>query len=82
MTMGEALHRKACRAHTPNEKRAVIEKLYAAWIAMPELRLGQLITNAVLPGSGEATAPLYFIEDTIIGGVVDKFAADHGRKPR
>lgn len=35
------------RALTPEKKRAVIEQLYATWLALPQLRLGQLIDNAV-----------------------------------
>ena len=31
------------RAETPEQKRAVIERLYAAWLKVPTLRLGQFI---------------------------------------
>jgi len=36
------------RAHTPEEKRIIIEKLYEVWIKDPNhyLRLGQLLFNA------------------------------------
>lgn len=70
------------RAQTPGEKRAVVERLYAAWLAAPELRLGQLITNALLPGSGSATAALYYATDTELGAVTEAVAAHHGRNPR
>lgn len=31
------------RAYTPEEKRAIVERLLALWIEYPSLRLGQLI---------------------------------------
>lgn len=31
------------RAITPEQKRFIIERLYAAWLVFPRLRLGQLI---------------------------------------
>jgi hypothetical protein len=33
------------RATTDEKKREIIEKLYAAWVAHPEQRLCQLISN-------------------------------------
>lgn len=36
----------AGRAFTDSTKRAVIERIYAAWCRTPDLRLGQLIENA------------------------------------
>ena len=33
------------RATTPEQKRSVIEQIYAAWLAHPQLRLGQLVCN-------------------------------------
>jgi len=36
---------KSKRAKTSEHKRAIIERLYLAWLANPELRLGQLIVN-------------------------------------
>ena len=35
------------RATETWQKRILIEALFAAWVANPELRLGQLIVNAV-----------------------------------
>ena len=40
------------RAHSPEQKRAVVERLYEAWLREPELRLGQLLFNA-LPRQSE-----------------------------
>lgn len=34
------------RAETPEQKREVIERLYAAWLKLPQMRLGQLLSNA------------------------------------
>ena len=34
------------RAETPEQKRAVVERILAAWEKSPTLRLGQLIENA------------------------------------
>lgn len=45
------------RAHTPEQKRAIIEQLLTIWLDAPTLRLGQLIYIAA---NGEN---LFFIED-------------------
>jgi hypothetical protein len=47
------------RAETPEQKRAIVERLLAAWLAKPTLRLGQMIDNA---GFRAATA-LFYVED-------------------
>lgn len=49
------------RAVTPEQKRAVIERLYAAWLAKPNLRLGQLIANASF--RCDASFDPFFVED-------------------
>jgi len=46
------------RAKTLGAKRAVVEQLFAAWVANPSLRLGQLIDNA----RGDKV-DLFYIED-------------------
>ena len=50
------------RATTPELKREVIERLYKAWLAEPDLRLGQLICNNTLRLHQE----LFYIEDSEI----------------
>ena len=45
------------RAATPEQKRAVIERLYAAWLATQHLRLGQMIACAVRGGDP------FYVED-------------------
>ena len=46
------------RAETPEQKREVIERLYAAWLQAPLLRLGQLIENRVV-----RKPVLFYVED-------------------
>ncbi len=43
------------RAVTPEQKRAVIERVYTAWCAQPEQRLGQFIDNACDLADGPRT---------------------------
>ena len=38
-------HSLEYRAHTDEQKREVIERLYRLWVKCPSLRLGQLIIN-------------------------------------
>lgn len=40
-------HSISGRAHTPEQKRAILERLYGVWMRQPELRLGQLLDNSV-----------------------------------
>jgi hypothetical protein len=49
------------RAETPEQKRAIIEKLLQIWLMQPHSRLGQLIVNKA-PGL-HPNAPLYYVED-------------------
>lgn len=46
------------RAHTPEQKREVIEELLVLWGNNSELRLGQLLANCI-----DSDAGLYTIED-------------------
>lgn len=46
------------RASTPEQKREVIERLYAAWCEQPDMRLGQLIQNSVL-----GDIAVFYVED-------------------
>jgi hypothetical protein len=34
------------RAHTPEQKRELLDRLYVAWLKKPQLRLGRLVFNA------------------------------------
>jgi len=57
------------RAHTDEQKRALIEKMFAAWKSPKcrDLRLGQLIVNAGI------VEPFY-AEDSEMGDLVETFA--------
>jgi hypothetical protein len=52
----------AQRANTPEQKKAVVERLLAAWLKCPDLRLGQLILNAC-PAGREPRSWAYNVED-------------------
>jgi hypothetical protein len=45
------------RAHTPEQKRAIIERFYEAWLAVPNWRLPQLIYNAT------GGKDIFYVED-------------------
>lgn len=47
------------RAKTPEQKKQILQRIYAAWLTYPQLRLGQLLHN-VMDESGQ---PLFYIED-------------------
>ena len=49
------------RAATPEQKRAVVERILRVWQAQPHLRLGQLLVN-LAPGN-QPNSPLYYVED-------------------
>jgi hypothetical protein len=53
------------RALTPDMKRAVLRTIEKAWLASPELRLGQLLCNA----SGH---DLFYVEDHDLEDLVSK----------
>lgn len=69
------------RAETPEQKRAVIERIYAAWCACPTLRLGQLLTDAT---TNRATwhNSVFGIEDEHLAVCVEAFAKEHGTPPK
>lgn len=48
------------RAYTPEQKRAIIEKLYKIWLDVPTLRLCQLIY--IVGGNGQ-DLDLFYMED-------------------
>ena len=61
------------RADTPEKKRVVIERLCAAWLAHPELRLGQLIENARSEDTiyWRRRSDLFYVEDMILADAVE-----------
>jgi hypothetical protein len=65
------------RALTPEQKRAIIERVLAAWEAHPQQRLGQFIGN----GLGRVTAgkpqedqlrKLYYVEDEAFAEMLER----------
>ena len=60
----------AKRALTPEQKRALLDQLLAAWLEAPNLRLGQLIVNAV---GGRHLADIFYREDDDLLANVETF---------
>lgn len=58
---------------TPAEKRAIVERIHAAWCAMPHQRLGQLIANACRDKS------IFYTEDTTLAELCEAFVEEHSR---
>jgi len=56
------------RAQTVRQKREVIEKLMKAWVRLPDLRLGQLLTNAL------GDRDLFYIEDDALALAASTYA--------
>lgn len=55
------------RATTPEQKREVIDRLYAAWLKVPDLRLGQFLSNAV--------SEIFYVEDGAIADDAEAYAS-------
>ena len=53
------------RAYSKQQKLEIINNLYKAWEATPELRIGQLIVNAIYSGRSTESdiTRLFYIED-------------------
>lgn len=60
------------RAETDSEKTLVTQQICDKWTMLPQLRLGQLIVNAI----GERD--LFNIEDDELVRMVEEFAKEHG----
>lgn len=65
------------RALTSMQKREIIERLYLVWVNYNQLRLGQLIENAL----GDLDE-LYNIEDYELVEQVEKFYKEHDDRKR
>jgi hypothetical protein len=59
------------RALTPEQKRAIIERVLVAWEANPQLRLGQLIVNTLGRNPAHPVS-LFFVEDEEIAELLEK----------
>ena len=69
---------RAGRALTPEQKRAAVERIFAAWQAKSDLRLGQLIYHALQ--SEAPTAWLQNVDDAEIVAIVEAFAKRKERR--
>jgi hypothetical protein len=67
------------RAHTAGEKRVIIERLYVAWLRAPELRLGQLLDNAV---AGDGRLTLFNVEDEPLVTITEWWIEKHVKAPK
>jgi hypothetical protein len=61
------------RALTPEQKRIILESILNSWLKYPEMRLGQLIVNAIR-SSEIIPIPLFYIEDNVLEDIVIEFA--------
>ena len=59
------------RAETPEQKRAVIERILAAWLRMPDLRFGQLVSAA----ADRAEHDAFYIRDEALCEAVEALAS-------
>ena len=60
------------RADTVAKKNKIIDSLFQAWLNSPDLRLGQLIVNAIRL-SKDANIPLFYIEDSALETAITEF---------
>lgn len=68
------------RARSPEEKRAVLDRIYAAWCACPSHRLGQLIVNTLRTGGSrmiDAGIDVFDVEDTDLAEACERFAGEY-----
>jgi hypothetical protein len=63
-------------------RRVIIERLLAAWVAAPELRLGQLIVNSLDFGPSADSAKLFYKRDGDFVVAIEQFAKTGTRPPR
>lgn len=66
------------RALTPEQKRAVIERVLARWERTPQLRLGQLVSNTIARETGYAETAdqvrkLFNVEDEELASLLEKW---------
>ena len=64
------------RAITSEQKRAVVERLLAAWEHAPTLRLGQLVT-AACERALSPKSDLFGVEDETLVAQLEAFVIDH-----
>lgn len=64
------------RAITSEQKRAVVERLLAAWEHAPTLRLGQLVT-AACESMTPVPHPVFAVEDYRLVAEVERLTESH-----
>lgn len=69
------MHKVAGRAYTLEEKKAVLARLLAVWTQYEDLRLGQLLDNAIT--CSQPGPDLYYVEDRPLCDKVESFLAKH-----
>lgn len=69
------------RAHTAGEKRMIVERLYEAWLRVPELRLGQLLDNAVMAGDDDWQT-VFIVEDELLVAIVEQWIEKRVKAPK
>jgi len=63
---GDGVSAPEGRAVTPEQKRKAMERVLAAWLLVPELRLGQFIENA--------TGNPFYVEDDALAEACEAYA--------
>ena len=63
------------RANTPEEKKAIMDRLYYAWLSTPDLRLGQLLECA----KPQELDDLFYIEDYTLTEKIEQFIQKNGK---
>lgn len=66
------------RAETPEQKRAVVERILAVWERYPLMRLGQLLENSLTVESDRINCKgwfqdYFFTEDEDMARIVEQF---------
>jgi hypothetical protein len=68
---------------TEEEKRATLDRLYAAWITAPDLTLGELIAGAMtMPGERVVGQPIALMKDDSLAFLAQNYAETHREKLR
>lgn len=64
------------RALTPEQKREVLNRIYAAWVSAPHQRLGQLLSNSVHMHRDSDGTSLFYVEDRTLASWAEDFVAE------
>ena len=67
--MAEDKYVNPLRADTDEKKRDICDRIYAAWVKCPELRLGQLLSSV----SVSAGRDLFYLEDVTLVESCERF---------